>query len=155
MTAVAVPIFFGLIGIVVGAVLGAVWWTIRFDDTAIDAGSAAGPIAVLRHDRRNTVVVSAVVALVVAGRLRGIGFIGILAGTFVLACYLRAWGRWIVLTCGWLPLTGRLPWAPAAFLEEARRRGVLRQAGACYQFRHARLQDHLVRAATAERSRTG
>jgi hypothetical protein len=62
-------------------------------------------------------------------------------------------GRWIVLTCGWLPLTGRLPWVPAAFLEEARRRGVLRQAGAYYQFRHARLQDHLVRTATAERSR--
>jgi hypothetical protein len=29
------------------------------------------------------------------------------------------------------------------FLDDAYRRGVLRQGGAAYQFRHARLQDHL------------
>jgi len=30
-----------------------------------------------------------------------------------------------------------------AFLDDACRQGVLRRAGAVYQFRHARLQDHL------------
>ncbi|WP_328425333.1 NACHT domain-containing protein [Streptomyces sp. NBC_00443] len=42
-----------------------------------------------------------------------------------------------------LALTGRLPWGFAAFLEDAHRRGVLRQAGGVYEFRHARLQDRL------------
>lgn len=54
-----------------------------------------------------------------------------------------AWGWWLVLSRVWLPLTGRLPWAVMGFLEDAYERGVLRQAGAVYQFRHARLQDHL------------
>ncbi|MEV1118180.1 hypothetical protein AB0I91_24215 [Actinosynnema sp. NPDC049800] len=38
---------------------------------------------------------------------------------------------------------GRLPWRLQAFLAEAHRLGILRQVGATYQFRHARLQDHL------------
>lgn len=53
-----------------------------------------------------------------------------------------AWGRW-QLTRSWLALTGRLPWRTRKFLEDAHRRGVLRQAGGVYQFRHGRLQDHL------------
>lgn len=56
---------------------------------------------------------------------------------------LTAWGQWVVFSRLWLPLTGRLPWAVLAFLDDACERGVLRQAGAFYQFRHARLQDHL------------
>jgi hypothetical protein len=54
-----------------------------------------------------------------------------------------AWARWLILSRLWLPLTGRLPWPVMAFLEGAYQRGVLRQAGAVYQFRHTRLQDHL------------
>jgi hypothetical protein len=54
-----------------------------------------------------------------------------------------AWIYWLVLVRGWLPLTGRLPWRVQAFLTDAYQRGVLRQTGAVYQFRHARLQDHL------------
>ena len=42
-----------------------------------------------------------------------------------------------------LALRGRLPWRLLAFLEDAHQRGVLRQVGAVYQFRHARLQDRL------------
>jgi hypothetical protein len=37
----------------------------------------------------------------------------------------------------------RLPWRLLTFLEEAHRRGVLRQVGAVYQFRHAFLQEAL------------
>jgi hypothetical protein len=43
----------------------------------------------------------------------------------------------------WLLLRGRLPWRLQAFLEDAHRRGLLRQVGGVYQFRHARLQDRL------------
>lgn len=42
-----------------------------------------------------------------------------------------------------LAARGRLPWAIAAFLDDAHRLGVLRQVGAVYQFRHALLRDHL------------
>ncbi|WP_328389313.1 NACHT domain-containing protein [Streptomyces sp. NBC_00400] len=59
---------------------------------------------------------------------------------------LTAWGRWLVLVRLWLPLSGRLPWRVNAFLDDARTRGVLRQAGAVYQFRHARLRDRLAEA---------
>ena len=54
-----------------------------------------------------------------------------------------AWGQWVALSRVWLPLTGRLPWAVIAFLDDAHQRGVLRRAGTVYQFRHAQLQDHL------------
>lgn len=54
-----------------------------------------------------------------------------------------AWLYWLVLVRGWLPLTGSLPWSVQAFLTDACRRGVLRQTGAVYQFRHARLHAHL------------
>jgi hypothetical protein len=46
-----------------------------------------------------------------------------------------------------LALIGWLPWRLFAFLEDAHRRGVLRQAGTVWQFRHALLQDHLAHLA--------
>jgi hypothetical protein len=52
------------------------------------------------------------------------------------------WGRFAIVRV-WLAVRGRLPLRLVAFLDDAHRRGVLRQAGAIYQFRHARLQDHL------------
>ncbi|GAA1988624.1 helix-turn-helix domain-containing protein [Amycolatopsis minnesotensis] len=84
-------------------------------------------------------------AAVKLGTLSGLG--GALGYAFVLT----AWGQWVVFSRIWLPLTGRLPWAVLAFLDDAYQRGVLRQAGAVYQFRHARLQHHLTRAYQAHR----
>ncbi len=72
-----------------------------------------------------------------AGTIGGLGG----AGSYVLA--FTAWGQWFVFARVWLPLTGRLPWDLVAFLEDAYHRGVLRQTGAVYQFRHLRLQHHL------------
>jgi hypothetical protein len=43
----------------------------------------------------------------------------------------------------WLALRHRLPWWLMGFLADAHRRGVLRQAGAVYQFRHIDLQHWL------------
>jgi hypothetical protein len=62
------------------------------------------------------------------------------------------WG-WFLLTRSWFALRGELPWRLMGFLDDAHRRGVLRQAGAVYQFRHARLQDRL--AAQAPQVRAG
>ncbi|GAA2499348.1 NACHT domain-containing protein [Streptomyces thermolineatus] len=75
-----------------------------------------------------------------------LGIISGLGGALGHALTMTAWGQWLVLSRIWLPLTGRLPWAVVAFLDDAYRRGVLRQAGAVYQFRHARLQHHLAKA---------
>jgi hypothetical protein len=41
---------------------------------------------------------------------------------------------------------GRLPRHGISFLEDARKRGILRTVGSVYQFRHARLQDRLARS---------
>ncbi|WP_436531880.1 hypothetical protein [Actinoplanes sp. HUAS TT8] len=51
-----------------------------------------------------------------------------------------AWSNW-------------LPWRLGAFLDDAHRSGVLRQAGSVYQFRHALLQDHLATRLRKERLR--
>ena len=55
----------------------------------------------------------------------------------------RAWGAF-VLSRGWLALRGQAPLRLMRFLDDAHRRGVLRQVGGVYQFRHARLQDCLL-----------
>ena len=56
-------------------------------------------------------------------------------------------------TLAWLQLqvADRMPTVRLMpFLEDARDRGVLRTVGAVYQFRHAKLQDHLVGQPTSD-----
>ncbi|MEU9468331.1 NACHT domain-containing protein [Streptomyces avermitilis] len=53
-----------------------------------------------------------------------------------------AWGFFLLTRC-WLALTGRLPFRLMAFLEDAYQRGILRQYGPVYQFRHQHLQESL------------
>ena len=53
-----------------------------------------------------------------------------------------AWPLWLV-TRVWLASRGHIPWRIMAFLADAHRRGVLRQEGAVYQFRHIELQQRL------------
>jgi NACHT domain len=53
------------------------------------------------------------------------------------------WGRFTVARW-WLAASGQLPWRIMTFLHDAHaKRGVLRQVGAAYQFRHIELQRHL------------
>ncbi|MFB7741144.1 helix-turn-helix domain-containing protein [Streptomyces sp. NPDC056132] len=81
-----------------------------------------------------------------------LGVISGLGGAFGYVFSLTSWGQWTVFSRIWLPMTGRLPWSVVSFLEDAYQRGVLRQAGAVYQFRHARLQHHLARSYRPPRS---
>ncbi|GGU75115.1 hypothetical protein GCM10010211_46370 [Streptomyces albospinus] len=76
--------------------------------------------------------------------LTGLGA-GLVAGSMIAlgAATMTAWGRWVVLARIWLPLTGRLPRDLDAFLQDAYARGILRQVGVVYQFRHVQLRDHL------------
>ncbi len=57
-----------------------------------------------------------------------------------MAC--TAWG-WFSWSRVLLAATGQLPWRTMRFLEDAHRRGVLRQSGASYQFRHSMLRERL------------
>ncbi|MEU9604074.1 NACHT domain-containing protein [Streptomyces sp. NPDC048057] len=76
-------------------------------------------------------------ALVAAVRLVDVGATG-----FVLALATCAWPYYVVARCHFA-LGGRLPWRLQGFLADAHRLGILRRVGSTYQFRHARLQDHL------------
>ena len=75
--------------------------------------------------------------------------IGLATAVFTLAgAYdggMNVWFRYRVSHV-YLALCGHLPWRIWRFLFNAHQRGVLRQAGTAWQFRHALLQDHLVDA---------
>lgn len=80
-----------------------------------------------------------------------VGLIGGLSAGMAYVVAFTAWGQWLLFTRFRLPVVGRLPWAVGTFLDDAYRRGVLRQSGAVYQFRHARLQEHLAKTYRADR----
>ncbi|MEV5844559.1 hypothetical protein AB0M32_21600 [Streptomyces sp. NPDC051985] len=141
-------------GVVVGVVGGCVCGVYRALSVPSDTMRAPGPRSALRTDRTASVTRGGVVALVVAcvcvpvtlvpGDWGGLVHVGtqlwLPLGTAAVA--LSAWGR-LAVARGWLAVTGRLPWRLMAFLEDAHRRGVLRQSGAYFEFRHLRLQSYL------------
>ncbi|MEV4870312.1 NACHT domain-containing protein [Streptomyces syringium] len=67
--------------------------------------------------------------------------------TTLLILLSRAWTRFLIART-LLAVRGDLPWQLLAFLSDARDRGILRQSGGAYQFRHIRLQEQLARHAT-------
>jgi len=166
-------------GLIFGLSGGLVFGLLAALEAPLDIGSAATPVSLLAANR--TTVQRQVVALVplftIVITLSGVLWVALLQGSLgplywpVLevgfsvslvggitaalsyAIAFTAWGQWLLLARIWLPLTGRLPWTPLSFLEDAYRRGVLRRAGAVYQFRHARLQDHLISGTEHPRSR--
>ncbi|WP_344678533.1 NACHT domain-containing protein [Saccharopolyspora taberi] len=117
---------------------------------------ATEPWKLLATDRQVALVqmVATVLAVWLAFGLANLAWIpyALIGGMLRLA--LTAWGSWLLFARLWLPLTGRLPWRPKRFLEDAYDRGVLRRAGAVYQFRHARLRDHLARQAQEQSAAT-
>jgi hypothetical protein len=140
-------------------------------ETPLDTGTAATPVSLLAANRttvvRQVLVAAPLLAVVISvggwaivALLQGLVgplswpasggiVVGVVGGVSIALCYalaFTAWGQWMVLARVTLPLAGRLPWALLGFLDDAYQRGVLRQAGAVYQFRHARLQRHLSQA---------
>ncbi|WP_327136197.1 helix-turn-helix domain-containing protein (plasmid) [Streptomyces sp. NBC_01343] len=157
-------------GLIFGAGTGLVFGLLAAFEAPLDVASAADPISLLAANRatvrRQLVALVPLLALSVAfggglivalldgflGDLNWEAWDGLYVGAVVglggglsYALSFTAWGRWVVRARLWLPMTGKLPWDTAAFLDDAYRRGVLRQAGAVYQFRHVRLQHHLGR----------
>ncbi|PRY34858.1 NACHT domain-containing protein [Umezawaea tangerina] len=121
--------------------------------TAVGEGAVrhvvSDPDRLLRVDRAAAAVnlakwalpVALVVGVVPGGLGREVLVVGLCVGAVQTAAY-QAWGR-LGLARAYLAATGRLPWRLMAFLRDAHRRGVLRQAGPVHQFRHARLRDRL------------
>lgn len=69
--------------------------------------------------------------------------------TACLGIFSRAWGAYTFARF-YLALRGRIPWRLMRFLDDARERGVLRQSGKVYQFRHERLREYLAGSAEPE-----
>ncbi|MGW4238336.1 helix-turn-helix domain-containing protein [Streptomyces sp. NPDC004749] len=157
--------------LVFGGGAGLVFCLLGVLETPLDIASAVGPRSVLDTNRVTMLTQLAIWSTafgaavgfgggMVVDLLQGhvgdivlvppdgltLGTISGLGGALGYILSLTAWGQWCVLSRVWLPLTGRLPWAVVTFLDDAYQRGVLRQAGAVYQFRHARLQSHLAQA---------
>lgn len=142
-------------GLALGLSVGLILALVAGLEAVIETKSSVSPSDLLHTNR--TTVLAQVLAVGLALGL-GFGIVVALVNGFALGVTsglasglvvglglgtLTAWGRWVVLVRVWLPLTGRLPWAVNAFLDDAYQRGVLRQVGAVYQFRHARLRDRL------------
>ena len=165
-------------GLIFGAGAGLVFGLLAALEAPLDVASAATPAGLLAWNRttvgRQVLVLIPMLTVAIAlggylitGLLRNffgpmgwgladglpIGIVGGLGGAFSYALSFTAWGQWVVLCRVWLPLTGRLPWDTVAFLDDAYRRGVLRQTGAVYQFRHIRLQHRLGRSYRERQSR--
>ncbi|MFF8743588.1 helix-turn-helix domain-containing protein [Streptomyces californicus] len=159
-----------LYGLIIGLTAGLVFGTLAVFESPMDITAAATPIRLLSVNRtaagRQLLVLVPALGLgvVLCGYavvflfqgllgtllwpLRGAVLLGATGGLGGAAAYVlvfTAWGQWLTVSRVWLPMTRRLPWDTVAFLEDAYQRGVLRQAGAVYQFRHIRLQRHLAR----------
>ncbi|GAA0674233.1 NACHT domain-containing protein [Kitasatospora atroaurantiaca] len=155
-------------GLIFGSAAGLVFGLMAVLEAPLDVTFAATPMGLLSSNRATVsgqiLVLVPMLTLAIAGGGRlvvellqsflgpmnwglsdglFIGAVGGLGGALSYVLSFTAWGQWVVLSRIWLPLTGKLPWNMVTFLDDAYRKGVLRQTGAVYQFRHIRLQHHL------------
>ncbi|WP_051718049.1 NACHT domain-containing protein [Streptomyces megasporus] len=119
-----------------------------------DTAQAIGPRALLNGERAGTVLMLLGVAPVIGaiGTLYAVqvpnhavllgSWVSGTVGAAAVIVTLSPWAQWL-LAKATLASLGRLPWSTMAFLEDARRVGLLRQVGGVYRFRHAQLQKHL------------
>lgn len=153
-----------LSGVLTFAAIGLAAGILRWS-TPAERATAVDPRSVLRTDRVATLFWASVVSVVVTGFVYSIlarthphlaAFLAaITTGGFLGFGYMlgAAWS-WLQVTRFWLALRRRLPWRLMAFLDDAHERGVLRLAGAVYQFRHRRLQDYLTTTGESTTTRT-
>ncbi|MET9777839.1 NACHT domain-containing protein [Streptomyces sp. NPDC006367] len=154
-------------------VLGRVW---RSADPAL----AGTPAALLRADRRGVLTLGWFAPLRPGNEATPLRYVLLLPPVMLLTWQFIGGGRDVVTVRHWalmavtMPVfwllfsfghsawggftmarlyfwaTGRLPWRLLPFLEDAHARGVLRQAGGAYRFRHIELRDRLACSVPAE-----
>jgi hypothetical protein len=138
-------------GLVFGLLAGLVGEFTTFLDGSDADLVATDPLGLLRHDRRRGLVTALWVGLPLGlalglplGHAGGpeVGLAGGLGAALGHGLTTTSWG---LLQCArlWWCSRNNLPWPLMAFLADAHRRGLLRQAGGVYQFRHALLRDRL------------
>ncbi|SCF37155.1 NACHT domain [Micromonospora matsumotoense] len=114
---------------------------------AEDPARADNPLSTLRADRRSVLGPAGALLLMGASPalLLGGGSWPQAATILAFAIGWVGFGAWteFAIARAILAMRGRLPWRTMAFLRDAAGRGVLRQVGATYQFRHPRLRDRL------------
>ncbi len=109
--------------------------------------AAAGPAELLTRDR-GTCWLVAVIGGTAFGMGAGLGVrppVGLAAGLTVGLIAASIQASWLPFAVSrlWFAGTGRLPLRLMSFLRDAHKRGILRQVGGVYQFRHAELQRRL------------
>lgn len=142
-----------------GIVLGIVLTGVRYD-----LAEVTSPREVLARDRQVALLLFGLVFMLALGA--GL-IIGHSVGPWIVLVWLLMAGvgcgfggglalsmretEWpsYTLARGWLAYHHHLPWSLMDFLDDAHRRGVLRQAGAVYQFRHIELQRRLANGAAS------
>jgi hypothetical protein len=158
-------------GVAAGALVTIVAFVYGWSDlqkgAPLEMGSATSPRIVLVQDRAAAVLVGgarwagpALVAGAVA--LARIGVVNaavtVIAVWVIFAVWVglvrAAWPTYEVARL-WLAVRHQLPWQLMGFLADAHRRGVLRQAGAVYQFRHIELQHRLAAKSPSSAQRRG
>jgi hypothetical protein len=122
----------------------------------VEADDAVSPIHLIRADRLSALTQGSLIGLgamllvttasisalnLPSALVLGAGF-GTTAG-MVWAIAGSAWGRFVLLRL-YFGVVRRYPFRLVGFLDDAHRRGVLRQVGATYQFRHELLQSRLL-----------
>lgn len=136
-----------LVGLVVGVAFGGMAFVIVGASVALSPAHAASPAVTLRDDRRHTLTMAFLYASMSStGTATVVGPIGGLAAGVCGAVMIAGVGEWLpfCLFRIWSALHGLTPWRLIAFLHDANIRGVLRQSGGVYHFRHTALQQHLV-----------
>ncbi|MFJ7212843.1 SEFIR domain-containing protein [Amycolatopsis sp. NPDC098790] len=142
-----------------GFAIALAFWLDAWFDVPADVRDAVGPHSILRADRTAALTRGAARGVVISAAVAPIvplpTTIGFALAALVVSVAYTSWGRFVVAR-GWFALTGRLPWRLMEFLDDAHRRGVLRQAGSVHEFRHAILRERLrTRAGTrSKRDRT-
>jgi hypothetical protein len=143
-------------GLLHGFVAGVVFSLIFGLGVPEDPATSRNPHTVLSVDRSSTIAVTVAVGLVLwilfglayapqSGPANGtvLGFQIGFSLTVLVFFSASSWWRFTVARVV-LALSGRTPLRLMAFMADAHRRGVLRQFGGVYQFRHSMLQDRLL-----------
>ena len=138
------------VGLAVGAAVGAGALVVSWLNRPVDVVAALDPRSTLRADRAISLTAGALGAAILGSVIGAVSVPAVALAAAVAVgpatgLAMSAWG-WYSLARLWFALRGRLPWRPMTFLDDAHHRGVLRQAGGVYQFRHARLQERLATA---------
>ncbi|WP_214104911.1 NACHT domain-containing protein [Acrocarpospora catenulata] len=149
-----------LVGVIVGLAFGLIDGLNMWLDVSTDVTRALSPRSTRRAERLaalarsltlgTTLAVTTGIAYTFAYGLEAAVVPALIFGVgYALADHhmgiaTSVWGRFVMAKV-WLALRGRLPWRFMDFLDDTHRRGLLRRAGAVYQFRHVRFQEHLAR----------